>query len=216
MKKKYYCLLLITLVISLSFAAEPPNWEQITGAQFSMVLYGEINLNNQVFGGSGNNLAAAFGPGGEADCRSIGIWYPPSTSHDGYWYFTIVGDTANEEIIFKIYEEVADSIYTSLNSVLFQSNLTLGSSADPFLIEMPTWVTIDPPQNVSVSLIPSFSLVIVSWTAVAEAQSYFIYAGDDPDIDTTPGTHVGHVSGTSWFDSIGEKRFYTVTSSSEP
>lgn len=206
-------IILLIVMIACSFLfADPPNWQQITGADYSMVLVAEITLNNP-FTGVGENVAAAFGPGGESDCRSISSW----DDNLQIWYFTIVGNQNGEVIDFRIYDENSDSIYISLNSIVFDSNATIGSPDNPFNILMPTFYTLDPPQNVSISINLTFGLVIISWSEVTDAESYYIYSGNTSNIDTTPGTHVGRESGTTWFGSISESRkFYTVTASDEP
>jgi len=98
-----------------------------------MVVIAEISLYNQPFEGIGTNMAGAFGPGGETDCRSVGIWEEANPPYwDGYWYFTIVGNTNGEVIGFKIYDEVTDLIYDCNVTVIFADNTTIGSPTDPF------------------------------------------------------------------------------------
>lgn len=210
---KRYFILLIILLSAAFLVSDPPNWQQITGAQYSMIVVAEIDFNNQPFTGAGNNLAAAFGPGGETDCRSVGTW----SASNQVWYFTIVGNQGGEVIDFRIYDENTDSVYESLNSLLFYDGTTTGSISDPFIILMPTITILDAPENVTITLFLDWGLVILNWTEVADAQSYYVYSGNTPDVDTTPGNHVGRQEGTSWIGAIdGSKKFYVVTASDQP
>lgn len=127
---KKIMLLCFLLCIGLLYA-DPPNWEPIGGTQYSMVVIADIYFQNQQFSGEGENLAAAFGPGGESDCRSLGIWYD-----DGYWYFTIVGNTNGETISFKIYDESTDSIYECDQTITFEDNAIIGSPSDPLALSV--------------------------------------------------------------------------------
>jgi hypothetical protein len=109
------------------------DWEPIGGTQYSMVVMADIHLGDELFSADGNNFAAAFGPGGDADCRSVAVWQEPNPPYwDGYWFFTIVGNTANEEITFKIYDNSASVVYECVESVTFVDNSTIGSPDTPF------------------------------------------------------------------------------------
>jgi len=90
-KNRVITIIIIVLLCTVLFS-DPPNWDPITGTQYSMVVIAQISLYNQPFEGIGTNMAGAFGPGGETDCRSVGIWEEANPPYwDGYWYFTIVG-----------------------------------------------------------------------------------------------------------------------------
>jgi hypothetical protein len=121
-------------MLPLIIFADPPNWQPITGTQYSMIAMVKITLYDNVFEGSGNNVAGAFGPGGESDCRSIGSWIAPNPpAHNGFWYFTIVGNKNGEEITFKIYDAGTDAIYRCNPALPFIDNSTVG---DPDFIEL--------------------------------------------------------------------------------
>ena len=131
-KNRVITIIIIVLLCTVLFS-DPPNWEPITGTQYSMVVIAQISLYNQPFEGIGTNMAGAFGPGGETDCRSVGNWEEANPPYwDGYWYFTIVGNTNGEVIGFKIYDEVTDLIYDCNVTVTFADNATIGSPTDPF------------------------------------------------------------------------------------
>ncbi len=113
------------------------DWEQITGTQYSMVVMGEVDVNGNELSGMSNNLIAAFGPGGNDDCRAIGSWEIPNPPYwDGYWYLNILGDINGEEIFFNVYDENTASIYTCLPTVVFQNNETIGSPDNPFQLSV--------------------------------------------------------------------------------
>jgi hypothetical protein len=144
-------ILLICILLSIGLLhADQPNWQPIGGTQYSMVVIADIMLQNQQFTGDGENLAAAFGPGGEDDCRSLGIWYD-----EGYWYFTVVGNTNGETISFKIYNEADETIYECNQTVTFQDNAIIGSPTDPLMLSVEssmisgnvTLITTSPPAG---------------------------------------------------------------------
>ena len=56
--------------------------------------------------------------------------------------------------------------------------------------------------------------VSISWDTVTGANSYYIYAGIDPNVDTTPGSHIQHTGLNSWSEAVTPAlKFYKVTSS---
>lgn len=128
--------LIILFLLSSSFLfADPPDWEQISGTQYSMIMIADITHNNTSFTGSGDNMAAAFGPNHTStnnDCRAIGLWEEPAPSHNGFWYFTIVGDTIDQEISFRIYDETSEEVYSCNETIQFDNNITIGSPQSPF------------------------------------------------------------------------------------
>lgn len=136
MNRKFFFLLAICFLAVSTLFSDPPDWQPITGTEYSMVVLADILLYDEPFTGSdSSNIAAAFGPGGESDCRSLGVWQPDYPPYwDGYWYFTIVGNTNGEAIHFKIYDSVSDTIYNCNEVLIFQDGQTYGSPEDPFLI----------------------------------------------------------------------------------
>lgn len=134
--KRVFFLIITGLIFSVTYA-DPPNWHQLTGTEYSMVLMAEVSLYGELFVESGNNIVAAFGPDSVNDCRSIATWqepYPPF--YNWYWYFTIVANKNGEEIRFKIYDQEADTIYNCGGSLTFADNATIGSPYDLYKIEV--------------------------------------------------------------------------------
>ncbi|HPC35626.1 MAG TPA: T9SS type A sorting domain-containing protein [Candidatus Marinimicrobia bacterium] len=126
----FFLLLMFPLIIF----ADPPSWQPISGTQYSMIAMVEIKLYDNVFEGGENNVAGAFGPGGESDCRGIGSWIAPNPpAHNGFWYFTIVGNKNGEEITFKIYDAGTDVVYRCNPTLTFVDNSTVG---DPDFLEL--------------------------------------------------------------------------------
>ncbi|MBN2017506.1 MAG: hypothetical protein JW794_05195 [Candidatus Cloacimonetes bacterium] len=125
---------IILLLFNTILLSNPPNWHVISGTQYSMILIAQITFNGDIFeGGVSNNMAGAFGPGGESDCRSIAAWQVASPPYwDGYWYFTIVGNDNCDCIYFKIYNDPTDSVYDCTESLLFQDNITIGEPTNPY------------------------------------------------------------------------------------
>ncbi len=107
------------------------NWETIPGTQYNMIAYITATLDGSFIDGSNSNQLAAFGPGGDTDCRGIASWnigshpYWDVTSHywelDGYWYCTIVSDdnSGTEVISFKVYDTATDSVYACPETLFF-------------------------------------------------------------------------------------------------
>ena len=134
MKRK---ILLILVILSLNASmlfSSPPDWDPIQGTQYSMVVLADILLYDEPFTGIDScNIAAAFGPGGESDCRSLGVWQPDSPPYwDGYWYFTIVGNNNGETITFKIYNSNNDSVYNCNEEINFEDGTTIGDPVNPY------------------------------------------------------------------------------------
>jgi hypothetical protein len=114
---------------------DPPLWVLINGTQYSMVYMANIILDGEVFTGDDENLAAAFGADGDSDCRSLAAWQQPNPpDYEGFWYFTIIGNDNGDDIQFKIYNAAADEVYTSQESIVFESNDTIGSPFEPAII----------------------------------------------------------------------------------
>lgn len=134
MKRKSFILLSIFVLSVTTLFSSPPDWEPIQGTQYSMVLFGEIYLYSVAFTGTdSSNIAAAFGPGGESDCRSIGAWQPDNPPYwDGYWYFTIVGNDNGDPISFKIYNSNNDSVYNCNETINFEDGTTIGDPVNPY------------------------------------------------------------------------------------
>ncbi|MDO9577085.1 MAG: T9SS type A sorting domain-containing protein [Candidatus Cloacimonadales bacterium] len=133
---KKYIFILSIFCFSILLNADPPDWQQITGTQYSMVTIAQITFFGNPFQSGTTNMAGAFGPGGETDCRSLGLWQNPNPPYDGYWYFTIVGNLNGENITFKIYDENTDAIYDCGEYLVFDNNATIGSPTDPYQLSV--------------------------------------------------------------------------------
>lgn len=136
MKRIVFCFIIFFTLTTSILLATPPDWEPIQGTQYLMVVLGKIFLYANPFTGVDTcNIAGAFGPAGESDCRSIGIWQnsnPPY--YDGFWYFNIVGNTNGETISFKIYHGTTDSIYNCLETIPFEDGAMIGDPYNPFAL----------------------------------------------------------------------------------
>ena len=124
--------------------ADSPDWHQITGTQYNMVLVASVKLDNEKFDSSNGNLVGAFGPGGEEDCRSVAVWQKPEEDSDGFWYFTIVGDEHNEEISFKLYDGKNDRIINCNQTIKFVVDSTIGMPPEFFIITANTSDILNP------------------------------------------------------------------------
>jgi len=126
----------------------PPNWVQIPGTEFNMIVMATINFNGEEFLPEGDNMVGAFGPGGEEDCRAVAVWQIPD--FEGFWYMTVVSnDNSGTEMIgFKIYDTGTDAIYDCVETVAFINNYVYGNPGEPYPLTVgevphpPTWIPI--------------------------------------------------------------------------
>jgi len=151
------------------------DWVPITGTQYSMVVMASVTLFSEIFDNSQCNQIAAFGPGGEIDCRGIAAWQEGAD----FWYFDVIGDILEEEISFRLFDTATEMIYECNETVPFQDNGLIGTPFDPFPL------TVDPPLWVSdVSIgIENGNDVILSWSG-SESQ-FRIYRSSNPYSDFT-------------------------------
>ncbi|MFC1898046.1 T9SS type A sorting domain-containing protein [Candidatus Cloacimonadota bacterium] len=177
-------IIIILCINSLFLLADPPNWQPITGTQYSMIMFARIIFEGTYFDNTGDNIVAAFGPGGETDCRDIAGWQP--STPDGFWYFNVVGNTNGEEISFKIYDDATDTVYDCNQTFIFDDNATIGSPTNPILL------------TVGGSLIIGDVSLITTTPPAGNIQNAEITNGSftvNPDIDghyelpANPGTH---------------------------
>ena len=135
MKIQIIVLLMVVSIFSF-LLADSPDWQIISGTQYSMSVMSDIAFNEGFFDNSEGNIVAAFGPNGDSDCRSLGFWQLPNPPyHNGFWYFTIVGNeesTENLEINFKIYDSLSDNIYDVNETITFENNQIIGTPTDLF------------------------------------------------------------------------------------
>ncbi len=131
-------LILILFCITFTLFCDPPEWEQISGTQFSMLLRTQVTHQGNLFEGiNENNILAAFGPGGESDCRAIGFWIDanPPLYENGFWDLGIVSNQFQGEIIsFKLYEAESDSVFNCNQLIEFTDGITIGSSIAPYML----------------------------------------------------------------------------------
>ena len=139
MKKLKSVVLTVFLILFVTLVAEAPEWEVIPGTQYSMQVYSQVDFMAEYFTNANpQNIVAAFGPGGENDCRAIGYW----NEYNQYqlWYMTIVSNAEpedNELITYKIYDTDSDQVLNCRESSLFTDNIVIGSYDNTFLLTIP-------------------------------------------------------------------------------
>jgi hypothetical protein len=116
-------------------STQTPGWEVIGGTQFNMTMLAAVTFNDDPFIAEGDNLAAAFGPGGEDDCRALGV------GQNGLWNFTIVSNVEEDQelISFKIFNAEQAMIYDCNETIYFENNAIIGSPDNPFLLTVTTY-----------------------------------------------------------------------------
>jgi len=76
-----------------------------------MVRYGYVYINGTEINRTGYRLAA-FGPGGDKDCRAVNDITANDIQENGfYYYLTVCGDNNGDAISFKVYDSSSDQIY---------------------------------------------------------------------------------------------------------
>ncbi len=209
---------IIVLIICLSsflLWSDPPDWQPITGTQYSMILFARIIFNGDFFEESGDNMTAAFGPGGESDCRGIAGW--EALDPNGFWHYNIVGNINGEEISFKIYDELTDMVHDCDQIFIFQDNATIGSPAAPYTLTSESIILL-PPQNINIYFNSIREVIELSWSSSTNANSYYIYADDTVDVEKSIENLVSHTSETTWIDFDFEQsnnKFYMITASTD-
>jgi len=121
MKKLSNILLLAIILIlvfeSMGLASCPASWVQISGTRDNMVVKGDLYLNGNKINTTGYCIAA-FGPGGESDCRAA-----REVSDNGYYRLTVVSNALvndHEPISFKVYDQSNNQIYDINETVEFE------------------------------------------------------------------------------------------------
>jgi len=92
-------------------------WTKVPGMLNNMILYGKVNFGNDL--APEGSYIAAFGPGGEDDCREV-----VQIDHEGGYYFTIVGSTNGEEISFKLKSASDCKVYDISEKISFEADTT--------------------------------------------------------------------------------------------
>ncbi|MCP4111095.1 MAG: hypothetical protein GY749_37145 [Desulfobacteraceae bacterium] len=110
----------------IASATENPRWTPISG-QYSMIIYGQAGIEDDKIG-TGGYMIAAFGPGGESDCRGITDFI----NFGGEWgyYLTIVSNNEGEEISFKIWNGSSGEIFTIKVTITFEADAFIKKNLD--------------------------------------------------------------------------------------
>ncbi len=163
MNKQKFLLIALTFVLTCLMYADPPQWIPMIGNQYNMQVYTEVSLYGQEFNKDNpDNILAAFGPGGENDCRAIAVW--DEVGPYAMWYLTVRSNaesSAQELISFMIYDADTDIVYECASDVLiyFADNSVVGSlyaphqlyaPADRPPVSMPDYYTVEEDNLLSV------------------------------------------------------------------
>ncbi|MEA2103812.1 MAG: T9SS type A sorting domain-containing protein [Candidatus Cloacimonadota bacterium] len=110
-----------TIVISNS-----AGWELMSGTPFNMIAMTEIYLGESEISNPEKYEVGVFDLSG--NCRSVGV------RTNGVWYFTIIGEIEGEQLIFKLYDALNETEYSSENQITFSKDSIEGSSDSPFAV----------------------------------------------------------------------------------
>jgi len=112
------------LMASISICGSAKWTVKNAGFQYSMVVYGDLYLNNQKVDWTDGYFIAAFGPGGEKDCRSLKQIGDVGKEKQmpGMFYLTI-SSNANypETLTFKVWDSINNVTYDIKQTVMFES-----------------------------------------------------------------------------------------------
>ena len=176
------------------------DWEALTG-YYSMVIFAQIEKDGFPFSGGNNNLAAAFGPNYDNDCRSLGEW---NENPNQFWSFNIKSSINDQEIIsFRIYDAVFDTIYTCNETYEFENNQIIGTPFEPILLTVSSQPYIN---NFRITKIENG--ILLNWDS--NGTNFNIYRSNDP---YSGFTQIGSTTELYYIDSNisnNEKCFYYI------
>ena len=104
----------------------PANWKLISGTNKNMITIADVKVNNELLSTSSNYALGVFDKQG--NCKSIGV------RTNNIWYFTIVGNTDNNELQFVLYDENEKKEYYSKELIKFENDAIKGSLDNPITI----------------------------------------------------------------------------------
>jgi len=92
-------------------------WTKVSGMLNNAILYGKVKLDDNI--APVDSYIAAFGPGGESDCREV-----VKVGADGNYYMTIVGNSNGDVISFKLKSSEDCQIYDISETISFEADTT--------------------------------------------------------------------------------------------
>ncbi|MDM8521764.1 hypothetical protein QUF80_00170, partial [Desulfococcaceae bacterium HSG8] len=103
-----------------------PDWNPESG-NFTMGLHGGIWIDDTRAEGEGYTVAA-FGPGGDSDCRGKA----DILNSEGEWNYrlTVTADDNCEKITFKIWDSNTDQIHSVEDAIIFEADSSVGKNLD--------------------------------------------------------------------------------------
>ena len=186
---------------------DPPDWS-VNPQDFEYTSSLTIELQNGGIPATrGNYMVGAFvGEECRGSITSIEVF--------GTWlyFLTVFSNTQNEDISLKVYDGDADEIIDPANSFIFTNDLVLGSPSTPYELEIAGVLLA--PQNVVIEILGGD--VQISWDLVTGANSYKIYASDDPEGLFINVSNSGTFTDNRWEAPVTESRkFYYVKASTD-
>ncbi|MCD4820130.1 MAG: hypothetical protein K8S23_15715 [Candidatus Cloacimonetes bacterium] len=144
--------------------------------------------NNDIILNSENIVIGAFY---DNECRGIAV----PVEVQGQWtlFLTQYANVQNEIFNYKIYDIVEESEEALEESLLFVDNQILGDPLNPFVFHQ-VGGALSAPQNVGLTI--SNNQIELYWDAVSGANSYKIFASNDPNGTFTDVTSSGSFGGT--------------------
>jgi hypothetical protein len=191
----------VPVVLTVQAMENVPDWTPVTFPNSPATVYAAITVNG--IPAEGGDLIGAFVG---SECRATGS----IVMNNGIARSTMeiqVSGTRNEEIRFKVYDRSEDVVYSTDTMVSVSPGYVVGSQEDPVTINATTQMAT--PTNILIRRTPGG--VQISWDAVPNASTYYIYAAPLP---TDTFQLIGSSTTTTYTDSDATglpKRFYQVT-----
>jgi len=115
----------------------PEEWEIMPGTSDNMILMLSAEYDNEIFEWADDRAMGIFDDDG--NCRAHGIWQESQYLEQGFWYFTIVGNTAGDPLYIHLIDE-NNCESTSLDMITFQADTKIGT---PFELYQVTFYPVD-------------------------------------------------------------------------
>lgn len=132
---KNYIHTLLLIFISINAFGQSPNWVvNENNFQYTMSFEGFVTVDGRDLS-SPNDKVAAFVNG---ECRGVASLLYVASEKKYFVYLTVFSNTENENISFKIYDSVSNSIKNVENSKVFENNKHFGNLFQAFSFASPT------------------------------------------------------------------------------
>lgn len=134
-------------IVSRTLAKEedyfsPDVWKLLSGTTSNMIAIVKIIIDEDVIDNSDRYIVGVFDE--ENNCRSI------AKRENDFWYLTIVGNSDNEKLHFKVHDCEKGTEYVSDREVVFKHDTIVGNFNEPYAVSFKTKSVQDISENIPV------------------------------------------------------------------